>query len=213
MTKLQMPLRRQVARILRRREGIAATEFALLAPILMVMWLGMVEVTQAVSVDRKVTLVTRTLADLTTQVAVVNDTDLETIFSAAVSVLTPVPAQRLSMRITSFDVDQAGSAFVDWSSVKTLAPAPAYPFTAATRCTVDSSVPADLRNLKKPLVRAEMHFDHQPLVGIPRMPTAGDFSLVSDTLTLSDRLFMVPRNEGKVTKTGNPTSACPGYIS
>jgi Flp pilus assembly protein TadG len=51
----------------RDRSGIAATEFAVIVPIMLVMFFGVVEFSSAVAVDRKVTLVSRTLSDLTAQ--------------------------------------------------------------------------------------------------------------------------------------------------
>ena len=41
--------------------GIAATEFAVIVPIMLVMFFGVVEFSNGVAVDRKVTLMARTL--------------------------------------------------------------------------------------------------------------------------------------------------------
>jgi Flp pilus assembly protein TadG len=49
------------------RNGLAATEFAIIVPMIMVMFFGTVEFSSAVAVDRKVTLIARTLSDLTSQ--------------------------------------------------------------------------------------------------------------------------------------------------
>src|ERR1700751_5655659 len=51
--------------LLKDRRGIAATEFAIVVPIMLVMFFGTVEFSSAVAVDRKVTLVAQTLSDLT----------------------------------------------------------------------------------------------------------------------------------------------------
>jgi Flp pilus assembly protein TadG len=42
--------------------GIAATEFAVIVPIMLVMFFGTVEISSGVSVDRKIKLVARALA-------------------------------------------------------------------------------------------------------------------------------------------------------
>ena len=57
--------RRSARDLARDRSAIAATEFAVIVPIMLVMFFGTVEFSSAVAVDRKVTLVARTLADLT----------------------------------------------------------------------------------------------------------------------------------------------------
>ena len=59
------------------RSGIAATEFAVIVPIMLVMFFGTVEFSSGVAVDRKVTLMARTLSDLTSQSTAVDDTDLD----------------------------------------------------------------------------------------------------------------------------------------
>ena len=46
---------------------IAAIEFALIVPLMLVLFFGTVEFSSGVAVDRKVTLMARTLSDLTSQ--------------------------------------------------------------------------------------------------------------------------------------------------
>jgi Flp pilus assembly protein TadG len=54
-------------RLRRDRRGLAAVEFALVVPLMLVLFFGALEFSSGVAVDRKVTLVARTLSDLTTQ--------------------------------------------------------------------------------------------------------------------------------------------------
>jgi Flp pilus assembly protein TadG len=57
--------------------GIAATEFGLIVPIMLVMFFGTVEFSSGMAVNRKVALMARTLADLTSQSLSVADSDGE----------------------------------------------------------------------------------------------------------------------------------------
>src|SRR3954463_9305907 len=83
-------LRRLAAEMRADRSGIAATEFAVIVPIMLVMFFGTVEFSSGVAVDRKVTLVARTLSDLTSQTMnAVTDTDVKNFFAASASILTP----------------------------------------------------------------------------------------------------------------------------
>ena len=49
------------------RCALAATEFAVIVPLMLVMFFGTVEFSSAVAVNRKVTMIARTLSDLTSQ--------------------------------------------------------------------------------------------------------------------------------------------------
>ena len=49
------------------RRGIAATEFAIIAPMMLIMFFGVIEFSSGIAVDRKVTFVARTETDLVSQ--------------------------------------------------------------------------------------------------------------------------------------------------
>src|SRR5215475_658066 len=73
--------------------GLAATEFAVIVPLMLVMFFGTVEFSSAVAIDRKVTLVARTLADLTSQALnSVTDNYLQNVFTASIAITTPYSA-------------------------------------------------------------------------------------------------------------------------
>src|SRR5689334_21331588 len=78
--------------------GISALEFALLLPLMITLYLGGVEISQAVSADRKNTLVSHTIGDLVAQSSNIADADMTNILNAASSVAYPFAAANL--RIT-----------------------------------------------------------------------------------------------------------------
>jgi Flp pilus assembly protein TadG len=82
--------------------GVAATEFVMIVPLMLVMFFGTVEFSSGVAVDRKVTLVARTLSDLTSQSPTtgVTDTDLSNFFAASIGILTPYSASPTKSTIT-----------------------------------------------------------------------------------------------------------------
>ena len=55
----------------------------MLLPLMVTLYLGGVEVSQAIAVDRKVTLVARTLADLVAQATSITNADMTNILNAA----------------------------------------------------------------------------------------------------------------------------------
>src|ERR1700736_1759803 len=72
--------------------GLAATEFALVVPVMLVLFFGTDEFASGIAVSRKVTLMARTLSDLTSQNTSVNDTQLTNIRNASVAIMTPYSA-------------------------------------------------------------------------------------------------------------------------
>lgn len=104
--------------------GVAAVEFAMVLPVMLLMYLGMTEVTVAVNMDRKLTILSRTLADLTGRMPSVSNTEMTTIFGAALSVMAPYESSDVGMRVSSVVIsDNNGSpqASVCWSDGRNLA--------------------------------------------------------------------------------------------
>src|SRR6195952_4824977 len=94
-------IRRTAARMLADRSGIAATEFAVIVPVMLVMFFGTVEFSSGVAVDRKVTLMARTLSDLTSQSVTVADTDMTNFFAASNAIMTPYSTTPIKSTVTA----------------------------------------------------------------------------------------------------------------
>jgi Flp pilus assembly protein TadG len=115
--------RYQLARFARHAEGLAALEFAIILPVMLVTLFGAVGVTSVISIDRKVTLVARTLSDLTSQSTAVTDSDINNFFAIGNAMLTPYSAVQnpasggpLKATITEIYIDpNTGAARVQWS--------------------------------------------------------------------------------------------------
>src|SRR3954469_14608325 len=108
--------RRIAVRFAADRRGVAATEFVMIVPLMLTMFFGVVEFSSGVAVNRKVTLVARTLSDLTSQSTSIADSDLSNFFAASVGILTPYSASPTQSTITELYVDPAThKARVQWS--------------------------------------------------------------------------------------------------
>jgi Flp pilus assembly protein TadG len=118
--KIWLRLRRSTADMLDDCRGVAAIEFAIIVPVMLVMLFGTVEVSTGVAIDRKVTLMARTLVDLTSQAQTVNDADIANFRAASGAIMAPyTPSAGYlvpSTTISELYIDpSSGDARVQWS--------------------------------------------------------------------------------------------------
>lgn len=81
--------------------GLAAVEFALIAPIMLVLFFGLVETCNALSAHQKVTTVASTAADLVSQAKQLSAGDMSDVFAASGAIMTPFSTGDLSIIVTS----------------------------------------------------------------------------------------------------------------
>lgn len=125
-TSVTIRLMRMVAearrrRIFRRafanRDGMAATEFALILPIMALLFFGMLETSEAMMANRRVTNAVNALVDLVGQEKQVTTSDVTEIFTGVTNMLEPTQASNLTMRLASVSIDPDDSTRVrvEWS--------------------------------------------------------------------------------------------------
>jgi Flp pilus assembly protein TadG len=170
--------------------GIAATEFAFIVPLMLVMFFGTVEFSSGVASDRKVSLMARTLADLTSQNTSVTLTQLQNFFNASNAIMwpyvsSPPPTPNpVNSTISELYIDPAtGVARVQWSqgsAPRTVgAPAP----LPASLIGTDPNTHAILPN--QYFLFSEVNFQYVPTIAYGMMPTGG--------INLSDVAYTRPR--------------------
>ena len=195
--------RRSARDLARDRSAIAATEFAVIVPIMLVMFFGTVEFSSAVAVDRKVTLVARTLADLTSQALnSVTDNYLQNVFTASIAITTPYSATPTKAQISEIYVDSSRVAKIQWSKAATIG-------TAATQATLATSthnagdivtIPPALQVPQTYLIFSEVSYLYTPTVG---------YVMGKSGVTMSDVAYTRPRQNTCITYGGFPASNCP----
>jgi Flp pilus assembly protein TadG len=94
--------------------GIAAVEFAFIAPILLVMLIGAVEITRAVSINKRLAAVTDMIADLVARETKLTGADVEAIYEIAALAMAPFDAGELKLSIIPVmsAADNAGNTLV-----------------------------------------------------------------------------------------------------
>lgn len=115
-------LRAFLGRLGRNRDGVSAVEFAMIAPVMVLLYLGMVEISMALSVDRKVTNAASALADLVAQDDVITDDEMVDILNAGAAIIAPFDAGDFAVRISSVSMSLVGDVEVDWSDASGMMP-------------------------------------------------------------------------------------------
>ncbi len=170
---------KQATNILSDIRGLAAVEFALLLPLMLLLYLGGIEVSQAVSVNRKLTLTVRTAADLASQSRTLSNSEIGNILNASAAVMTPYTNNKLKLTISAVDIDDKGKATITWSRTLNGAARP-------KGQTV--TVPSNLKIANTSLIWSEGSYDYKPTIGY----------VITGSITLKDQLYMRPRVSDKV---------------
>ncbi|MFZ0608432.1 MAG: TadE/TadG family type IV pilus assembly protein [Xanthobacteraceae bacterium] len=173
---------RCTARLRHDRRGVSAVEFAILAPMMLTLFLGSVEATQGIAADRKVELTAHTLADLSSQYTDIADLDMSNILAAGSAILAPYPTSGLQEVVSEIAINSQGIGTVVWSD--TLGGAA---LTAGT--TV--SVPSALAEPNTYLVLAQVTYSYNPAYGY----------VMTGSIGLSDQSFMRPRESNSIART------------
>lgn len=162
-------------------KGLGAVEFALIVPLMVTMYLGAVEFGHALTIDRRVTSVASSSADLIAQVEQVNDDDISDIFAAATSILSPYDTAPLSIVVTSVYADANNDTKVRWSEAQNgTAHASESAFTLPTGLTQPFSS----------VIVAEVTYMYDPPVG----------QFLTGGITMTETFYLKPRRSLEVEK-------------
>lgn len=98
------------------QSAVAAVEFALILPVLLLLYLGIVEASRAISYDKRVVTSTSAMGDLVARSqGSISIAQLNDFFEAARIIIAPYSAASLSQVVTSVYVDDDGDTSVRWS--------------------------------------------------------------------------------------------------
>lgn len=100
---------------LKDRRGATAVEFALIAPVLIVLYCGMAELTQAMMAQRRLSNIASQMGDLVAQGTQTGPLKMADIFTIGNITMAPFPTSGLKMCVASVTSDAAGKDTVDWS--------------------------------------------------------------------------------------------------
>lgn len=150
-------------------------EFAFVLPFMVLLFIGGLQLMDAISAYRKVGRTVRTLADLTTQDTTMTNARADEILNASRQVMAPYSPSNAAVRISQIKVDGSNRATVSWSrSMNTTGYTPGSAFT----------LPAQLLQPNKYYVLSEITYTYRPNVG----------TTLIGTIPLTQTIYMSPRN-------------------
>jgi Flp pilus assembly protein TadG len=186
MMRMWFNLRRSMLDVGKDCRGVAAIEFAMVVPLMLVLFFGTVEFSTAVAIDRKVTTMARTLSDLTSQNKSVTDTQLTNIFNASTGIMAPYSPTPVTSKITQLYIDTNLVVHVIWSVG-----------AAPHKSTEILPVPPALKVAGTYLIYSEVSYLYKPVIG---------YVMAKDGIDMSDFTYTRPRQSTCVLYN---TTVCP----
>lgn len=177
-------LKNEFKRGLHDKSGIAAIEFALIAPIFIILYIGLAETSFAIGTDREVSHAASVAGDLTTQLDVVSQSELEDVLAAALTVMNLDPSDRgsVNIEIASYSKDSSGT--VDRIGYATMGPAiPAGPTIDTLANGLNDQLLSDVSGV----VIARVEYEYTPPI-----------TRFVNTVRLSETIFLKPRRSSNL---------------
>jgi Flp pilus assembly protein TadG len=165
------------------RRGVGAVEFALVVPIVIVVYLAGFEIAEAASVYRKLTDTTVQLANVTAQYSTMSGADVSNVMGASSQIMTPYATGPLSIVLSEVTTDANGAATVTWSQESN---------GAALKCGSAVTMPAGFATANTSYILVQTTYGYTPTIG----------AAFVGPIKMADQIFMVPRQSPSIPYTG-----------
>ncbi len=171
------------------RRGVAALEFALIVPLLLMLYLVTMEVAQAIETNRRVGRVGNLVADLVTQQQLMDKVDLEGILKIGEATLQPYNRSLPSITVTAIEVNDQSSPKVVWSGKLV-----AGKFGAGLPKGDVTDIPDELIIPGSFLIRAESGLEYKPVItwAAESKPALG-LASAFDNISMNEVYYLRPR--------------------
>lgn len=181
---LKTVLKSAVSLLRRDERGIAAIEFAMIAPIIVLLLVGSVELSQAITIDRRVTQIASSTADLVAREKTITTAQLNNIMVIARALMQPYDPNLLRITLTSVgaNVNNASNTKVCWSYIYQ---GGAYTYVEGAPFTV----PVGVIDKGGSVMVSEVHYYYTPLIFSHYITTA----LTTSATALQDKFYLKPR--------------------
>jgi len=167
--------------------AVAAVEFAIVVPFMLLLFVGGVELGHGLAISVKVSKTAFTIADLVSRNACVTDSSLNNMLEASVATIAPYSAAHMSVVVSEISTDANGNATVTWSKALNgagLPPAQPVDLPAA----LGSPSPPNMS-----LILGQVTYQYTPNLGYA----------ISGTIPITDSHYLFPRVSSTVQRQCN----------
>lgn len=178
-TRATSRLAKLAHRFSRADRGVAALEFAMIVPIMFFLFVGSVEFSQAITVDRRVTQIASSTADLVAREKTLTTAQLAGIMGIVNHLVKPYETARLKLTVSNVKaaIDSASTTTVCWSynhngGVASYAPGQTY------------ALPTGIVEAGNSVIVTEVKYDYEPLLFKYFIATA---------FSLEEKFYLKPR--------------------
>jgi len=178
---VQRAYRHGIRRVGTNEEGVSSLEFALIAPFLLLLYFGGIEISLLMLADRQVTSTSATMGDLTSRLLQVSDQDASNVFSAAQTLLRTLDANQANLRLSSLQ-NVGGTITVVWSDAQGTGLAALSPGASVP------GLPAGIVPDGGTVIMAETQYEYTSELGF----------FLMGTRDLEDRFFLRPRRTSSI---------------
>jgi Flp pilus assembly protein TadG len=161
------------------RGGLAAMEFALVLPFAVSLLFGEFVFGEAISINRKISIASRTIADLVARKSALTTAELTTIMNASTQIVAPYPSANMGVVVAELTTDSNGVTKVTWSAAQN--------GTALTAGDL-FILPAGMATANTALIYTKVSYGYTPPVG----------QNVFGTIPIADTFYMPPRASASV---------------
>lgn len=163
--------------------GAAAVEFALILPVMLLAYVGTMEASALISMDRRIQTVSSVVGDLVARKEALVEGDLRNFFGASTSIMTPYTTATLTQTITQIEVMEDRTIKVIDSFVFTNGH-----LTKRTREETDDAyeLPEPMLDISLPayIIASEASYSYTPFYGI----------VFDEPVNLYRQTFYLPRH-------------------
>ncbi|WP_427024531.1 TadE/TadG family type IV pilus assembly protein [Aureimonas ureilytica] len=148
----------------RDKGGVAAVEFALVAPLMLLLYLGASEATLAITASRKLKATVNATADLVAQDSSTDKSELAAELDIARALMQPLDSGKVKLVVSSILIDDKGQAKVDWSQAANGA-------TARSKNSTYPLPPSLIGQTSRAFVAVEGTYDYTPFISAGLLPS------------------------------------------